>query len=202
MAKAKAEKPAKDLSYRQSPDYVPTKEKLAYGCGAFMDGGGVALMSCVMLKYMEGGLGIAVGRYGTPSPTRSWASFPTIRAANGEGESLICSSAASCSSSGYSFSSCRLRSGASSPPTTRRGSLRGWWSCIFFGTPSPLSQWCHTVRCQAISPPRSRSATTPTRSSWCSTQRRAGLPTCFPFSSLRHSSRTIRAVTAICSCRA
>lgn len=58
MAKAKAEKPAKDLSYRQSPDYVPTKEKLAYGCGALMDGGGVALMSCVMLKYMEGGLGI------------------------------------------------------------------------------------------------------------------------------------------------
>ena len=61
MAKAKAEKPAKDLSYRQSPDYVPTKEKLAYGCGAFMDGGGVALMSCVMLKYMEGGLGIEIG---------------------------------------------------------------------------------------------------------------------------------------------
>ena len=51
-------KPAKDLSYRNSPDYVPVKEKLAYGCGAFMDGGGVALMSCVMLKYMEGGLGI------------------------------------------------------------------------------------------------------------------------------------------------
>ena len=61
MAKAKAEKPAKDLSYRQSPDYVPTKEKLAYGCGAFMDGGGVALMSCVMLKYMQGGLGIEIG---------------------------------------------------------------------------------------------------------------------------------------------
>ena len=58
MSKAKAEKPVKDLSYRQSPDYVPTKEKLAYGCGAFMDGGGVALMSCVMLKYMEGGLGL------------------------------------------------------------------------------------------------------------------------------------------------
>ncbi len=51
-------KPAKDLSYRNSPDYVPVKEKLAYGCGAFMDGGGVALMSCVMLKYMEGGLGL------------------------------------------------------------------------------------------------------------------------------------------------
>ena len=51
-------KPVKDLSYRNSPDYVPVKEKLAYGCGAFMDGGGVALMSCVMLKYMEGGLGL------------------------------------------------------------------------------------------------------------------------------------------------
>ena len=41
-AKASAkDKPVKDLSYRNSPDYVPTKEKLAYGCGAFMDGGGV-----------------------------------------------------------------------------------------------------------------------------------------------------------------
>lgn len=58
MVSRKAAKPTKDLSYRLSPDYVPTKEKLAYGCGAFMDGGGVALMSCVMLKYMEGGLGI------------------------------------------------------------------------------------------------------------------------------------------------
>lgn len=64
MAKAKAEKPAKDLSYRQSPDYVPTKEKLAYGCGAFMDGGGVALMSCVMLKYMTNN-GIAVAAAST-----------------------------------------------------------------------------------------------------------------------------------------
>ena len=59
MARTKAEKPVKDLSYRQSPDYVPTKEKLAYGCGAFMDGGGVALMSCVMLKYMTT-MGIAM----------------------------------------------------------------------------------------------------------------------------------------------
>ncbi len=33
-------------------DKVPTKEKIFYGLGAFMDGGGVALMSCVMLKYM------------------------------------------------------------------------------------------------------------------------------------------------------
>ncbi|MCR4661213.1 MAG: MFS transporter [Clostridia bacterium] len=33
-------------------DRIPGKEKLFYGIGAFMDGGGVALMSCVMLKYM------------------------------------------------------------------------------------------------------------------------------------------------------
>ncbi|MGN1042664.1 MAG: MFS transporter, partial [Christensenellales bacterium] len=31
---------------------VPLKEKIFYGMGALMDGGGVALMSCVMLKYM------------------------------------------------------------------------------------------------------------------------------------------------------
>lgn len=55
----------KDLSYKQSPDYVPVKEKLAYGCGAFMDGGGVALMSCVMLKYMEYGLGIPIATAST-----------------------------------------------------------------------------------------------------------------------------------------
>lgn len=40
-------------------DRVPLKEKLAYGCGAFMDGGGVAMMSCVMLKYMTT-MGIAM----------------------------------------------------------------------------------------------------------------------------------------------
>ncbi len=40
------------------PDYIPTKEKWMYGIGALMDGGGVALMSCVMLKYMTS-LGIA-----------------------------------------------------------------------------------------------------------------------------------------------
>ncbi len=51
-------KKEKDLSYQSSPDYVPLKEKLAYGCGALMDGGGVALMSCVMLNYMTDGLGI------------------------------------------------------------------------------------------------------------------------------------------------
>ena len=31
---------------------VPLKEKIFYGMGALMDGGGVALMSCVMLNYM------------------------------------------------------------------------------------------------------------------------------------------------------
>ncbi len=55
MKKGKTEK---DLSYRLSPDYVPVKEKIAYACGAFMDSGGVALMSCVMLNYMTDSLGI------------------------------------------------------------------------------------------------------------------------------------------------
>lgn len=64
MSKKASEK-TKDLSYKQSPDYVPVKEKLAYGCGAFMDGGGVALMSCVMLKYMEYGLGIPIATAST-----------------------------------------------------------------------------------------------------------------------------------------
>lgn len=40
-----------DLDIRPE-DKIPGKEKLFYGIGAFMDGGGVALMSCVMLKYM------------------------------------------------------------------------------------------------------------------------------------------------------
>lgn len=33
-------------------DRVPLKEKLAYGVGGLMDGGGVSMMSCVMLAYM------------------------------------------------------------------------------------------------------------------------------------------------------
>lgn len=33
-------------------DRVPFKEKLAYGIGGLMDGGGVSMMSCVMLAYM------------------------------------------------------------------------------------------------------------------------------------------------------
>ncbi|MFA6866645.1 MAG: MFS transporter [Clostridia bacterium] len=41
-----------------NPDYIPVKEKVVYGIGSLMDGGGVALMSCVMLKYMTS-IGIA-----------------------------------------------------------------------------------------------------------------------------------------------
>ncbi len=40
-------------------DKVPLKEKICYGIGGFMDGGGVSMMSCVMLKYMTS-LGIAM----------------------------------------------------------------------------------------------------------------------------------------------
>ncbi|MBO7221661.1 MAG: hypothetical protein J6V37_01300, partial [Clostridia bacterium] len=40
------------------PDAIPFNEQLAYGAGAFMDGGGVALMACILVKYMES-LGIA-----------------------------------------------------------------------------------------------------------------------------------------------
>ena len=47
MAKAK-----KVLTEQELRDHVPGKEKVFYGLGALMDGGGVALMSCVMLKYM------------------------------------------------------------------------------------------------------------------------------------------------------
>lgn len=40
-------------------DKIPTKEKISYGFGALMDGGGVALMACVLLKYMTDTLLIA-----------------------------------------------------------------------------------------------------------------------------------------------
>lgn len=39
---------------------IPSREKVAYGIGGFMDGGGVSLMSCVMLAYMTESLGIAM----------------------------------------------------------------------------------------------------------------------------------------------
>ena len=35
-----------------SVDRIPRKEKICYGLGGLMDGGAVAMMSCVMLKYM------------------------------------------------------------------------------------------------------------------------------------------------------
>ena len=52
----KKELTQEELEYRRSPDYIPTKEKIAYGLGSLMDGGGVALMSCIMLNYMTDGL--------------------------------------------------------------------------------------------------------------------------------------------------
>ena len=41
-------------------DRVPLKEKLAYGIGGLMDGGGVSMMACVMVAFMEHN-GIALG---------------------------------------------------------------------------------------------------------------------------------------------
>ena len=41
-------------------DLIPNKEKLCYGIGGLMDGGAVALMSCIMLKYMTSAMGIAM----------------------------------------------------------------------------------------------------------------------------------------------
>lgn len=55
-AEAAVEKPQ---DYCRPEDRIPTKEKIFYGIGAFMDGGGVAMMSCVMLKYMTS-MGIAM----------------------------------------------------------------------------------------------------------------------------------------------
>lgn len=39
-------------------DKIPFKEKFFYGMGAMMDGGGVALMSCLMLGFLNKALGI------------------------------------------------------------------------------------------------------------------------------------------------
>lgn len=49
------------VSSERHEEQISLKEKICYGIGAFMDGGGVAMMSCVMLKYMTTmGLKIAV----------------------------------------------------------------------------------------------------------------------------------------------
>lgn len=49
----------KKVDYVKPEDKIPTKEKIFYGFGALMDGGGVALMACVLLKYMTDTLLIA-----------------------------------------------------------------------------------------------------------------------------------------------
>lgn len=41
-----------DANYIVPEDRVPLKEKIFYGIGGLMDGGGVALMSCILVKYM------------------------------------------------------------------------------------------------------------------------------------------------------
>lgn len=41
-----------DANYIVPEDRVPLKEKTCYGIGGLMDGGGVALMSCILVKYM------------------------------------------------------------------------------------------------------------------------------------------------------
>ena len=45
-------------------DHIPTSEKICYGLGGFMDGGAVAMMSCVMLKYMTT-MGVAMAMAST-----------------------------------------------------------------------------------------------------------------------------------------
>lgn len=42
-----------DVNYIAPEDRVPLKEKICYGIGGLMDGGGVALMACILVKYME-----------------------------------------------------------------------------------------------------------------------------------------------------
>lgn len=49
----------------RAEDIIPKKERLAYGVGALMDGGGVALMACLLLKYMTDGLAIAAAAAST-----------------------------------------------------------------------------------------------------------------------------------------
>ncbi len=50
MAKVQKVKPEKP--FVPENERIPTKEKIFYSLGAMMDGGGVALMSCIMLAYM------------------------------------------------------------------------------------------------------------------------------------------------------
>lgn len=56
-----------DFKLQEVPENerIPLKEKIFYGMGAMMDGGGVALMSCVMLSYMTDSLGISAASAST-----------------------------------------------------------------------------------------------------------------------------------------
>lgn len=49
-----------DVNYIAPEDRIPVKEKICYGIGGLMDGGGVALMGCILVSYMEG-MGIPLG---------------------------------------------------------------------------------------------------------------------------------------------
>ena len=49
-----------DNSLTAPEDRIPLKEKVCYGIGGLMDGGGVAWMSCILLKYMTT-MGISIG---------------------------------------------------------------------------------------------------------------------------------------------
>lgn len=54
-------KKQKNNIIKYSPEKISMGEKLAYGVGGLMDGGGVTLMSCIMMAYMTKVAGIAMG---------------------------------------------------------------------------------------------------------------------------------------------
>lgn len=58
MKKPHTEKPPKIKPFVPESERIPVGEKVLYAMGSMMDGGGVALMSCVMLSYMTDSLGI------------------------------------------------------------------------------------------------------------------------------------------------
>lgn len=51
----------KNEKFDYSTERISMREKVAYGLGGFMDGGGVTLMSCIMMAYMTKVAGIAMG---------------------------------------------------------------------------------------------------------------------------------------------
>lgn len=50
-----------DLEPIAPQDRVPLKEKICYGIGGLMDGGGVSMMSCVMMGYLTEANGVEMG---------------------------------------------------------------------------------------------------------------------------------------------